>query len=372
MAEYTVDVDNTLRPTVWKDGVIVPASTGQQASSYRPECPAPVASFTASAVSGNFPLTVNFTDTSTNNPSSWLWDFGDGNTSTLQNPSHTFTTPAEFTVTLTVDNECGTATHSIVITTISPYLPAGAWWEFEENDGTFQFLDSTGNGNHLTTSPATSALSVAGGIANRAHYRGGDGVPFADRKIYIPRSNTRFDFGLSDSFTVGGFFKAKSAMVNFWGRIIIGRSGSIDVSDSLANSAYGFNVYNQDVYFYILENNTTLRVTDPTTLLVDTWYFLVGVVDIPNLVIKAYNNNAFLFGARSILTGVNTTTAQNFTIGTPMANDAVVGVERQFNGYVDKAFLTPKVLSPADISWLYNGGVGRTCAEALTYGIFSP
>jgi PKD repeat protein len=35
-----------------------------------------------------------FTDTSTNTPTSWLWNFGDGNTTTEQNPAHPYTTPA--------------------------------------------------------------------------------------------------------------------------------------------------------------------------------------------------------------------------------------------------------------------------------------
>ena len=38
---------------------------------------------------------------------SWLWDFGDGQTSTLQNPSHVYATPGSYTVTLTVTNSDG-------------------------------------------------------------------------------------------------------------------------------------------------------------------------------------------------------------------------------------------------------------------------
>ena len=55
---------------------------------------APVASFTYS-VSGPFvPVTVNFSNTSTN-AISWMWDFGDGVTSTVQNPSHTYSTAGD-------------------------------------------------------------------------------------------------------------------------------------------------------------------------------------------------------------------------------------------------------------------------------------
>jgi PKD repeat protein len=47
-------------------------------------------------------LTVIFEDTSTGNPDMWFWDFGDGATSLLQNPQHTFDSPLSFAVTLKV------------------------------------------------------------------------------------------------------------------------------------------------------------------------------------------------------------------------------------------------------------------------------
>lgn len=64
--------------------------------------PEPEPEFTANQT-GCFPHTVNFTDNSyawTN--LSYFWDFGDGNTSTLQNPSHTYPSPGNYTVSLTV------------------------------------------------------------------------------------------------------------------------------------------------------------------------------------------------------------------------------------------------------------------------------
>jgi C1A family cysteine protease len=68
--------------------------------------------FTANATAGPIPLTVRFTDTSTENSSSWLWDFGDGQTSTDQNPTHTYTLPGNHTITLSVDDNFSTTTKS--------------------------------------------------------------------------------------------------------------------------------------------------------------------------------------------------------------------------------------------------------------------
>jgi streptogramin lyase len=67
----------------------------------------PVADFTADVTSGDPPLEVVFTDLSTNAPTAWSWDFGDGETSTEQHPTHTYTTDGLYTVTLTAGNDYG-------------------------------------------------------------------------------------------------------------------------------------------------------------------------------------------------------------------------------------------------------------------------
>lgn len=54
-----------------------------------------------------FGTTANFMDGSTANPTSWDWDFGDGNSSTLQNPSHTYASGGTYAVTLKATNACG-------------------------------------------------------------------------------------------------------------------------------------------------------------------------------------------------------------------------------------------------------------------------
>lgn len=62
------------------------------------------ADFTANTTSGCSPVSVNFQDQSSGNVTSYLWDFGNGNTSTKKNPSAIYTQPGTYTVELTVNN----------------------------------------------------------------------------------------------------------------------------------------------------------------------------------------------------------------------------------------------------------------------------
>ena len=81
----------------------------------------PVPIFIASPISGTAPLEVTFTDESTGVPASWSWTFGDGNTSTLQNPTNTYVNDGTYTVSLTEENSLGTNT-----TTMTGYIVVGA------------------------------------------------------------------------------------------------------------------------------------------------------------------------------------------------------------------------------------------------------
>lgn len=69
----------------------------------------PVANFTANTTSTGAQSNIQFNDTSTGNPTSWKWDFGDGKTSTLKNPVHNYTKTGNFSVTLNVTNIAGTS-----------------------------------------------------------------------------------------------------------------------------------------------------------------------------------------------------------------------------------------------------------------------
>jgi len=70
------------------------------------------ANFSASPMLGSFPLTVQFTNNSSGEINNYLWDFGDGTTSTLANPNHTYQNEGVYTVSLTVSGSDGTDTET--------------------------------------------------------------------------------------------------------------------------------------------------------------------------------------------------------------------------------------------------------------------
>ncbi|HPF71630.1 MAG TPA: PKD domain-containing protein, partial [Candidatus Krumholzibacteria bacterium] len=72
-----------------------------------------VAAFAQSDTSGAAPLAVTFTDASTGGVSSWAWDFGDGGTSTEQNPVHEYAAEGVYAVSLIVSNGCSSDTLAV-------------------------------------------------------------------------------------------------------------------------------------------------------------------------------------------------------------------------------------------------------------------
>jgi hypothetical protein len=67
----------------------------------------PVANFSGTPILGTAPLEVSFTDSSTGDVESWAWSFGDGGSSTNQNPTHTYEDPGTYGVILQVTGPGG-------------------------------------------------------------------------------------------------------------------------------------------------------------------------------------------------------------------------------------------------------------------------
>jgi hypothetical protein len=114
------------------------------------EIVAPTAEFSASPTSGVAPLTIQFTDLSSGNPTEWAWDFGDGASSTEQNPLHIYEVAGSFPVSLTATNTAGSDTETKENFFVVSWLPMDASFSANPEVGvaplTVQFTDqSAGN-----------------------------------------------------------------------------------------------------------------------------------------------------------------------------------------------------------------------------------
>jgi PKD repeat protein len=125
ISEYNVETNNHPGLT----GIFVDNNTQAPSritiyTSYSPpNVLTPVAGFSSpSPTTGTAPIAVPMYDSSSNNPTSWSWNFGDGQTSTQQNPVHMYTSPGSYTVSLTATNNAGsnTKTRSSFVSTDSP------------------------------------------------------------------------------------------------------------------------------------------------------------------------------------------------------------------------------------------------------------
>jgi PKD repeat protein/pimeloyl-ACP methyl ester carboxylesterase len=163
----------------------------------------PVAGFTATPTSGYIPITVSFTDTSTNNPTSWAWDFGDGNNATIRNPVHIYSSPGNYTVYLNATNGAGSDTKSKLWYIVGIKAPVSQIGVFRPPAHAF-FLK---NGTKNTT--VTWGLSTDTPVAGDWN---GDGL--ADVGIFRPSvhrfflkngsANTSVTWGLNGDKAVSG------------------------------------------------------------------------------------------------------------------------------------------------------------------------
>lgn len=105
----------------------------------------PQSNFIADVTSGCAPLCINFSDLSTLSPpeviSGWSWNFGDGGTSSVQNPNYCYSTPGVYTVSLTVTSNNGCANTFTINNYITVDPSPTAAFSFTPTDATV--LDPT-------------------------------------------------------------------------------------------------------------------------------------------------------------------------------------------------------------------------------------
>jgi PKD repeat protein len=184
---------------------------------------APTAAFKADVRSGFAPLTVQFNDAS-KLAASWAWDFGDGGTSTLKNPTHVYSSVGKYTVKLTVTNEIGNSekieTDYISVTPLAKLTGGGLLKNGNMEDKgawTEDFLN-TGAGNNPTAiwnATENAPNAGQGGYLLVEGPAAGAGVQYAIyQKVHLSRDSV---------YVFDGAFRDLSANLrNFWTEVYIG------------------------------------------------------------------------------------------------------------------------------------------------------
>lgn len=124
---------------------------------WTPPLIAPVAAFSASSLF-TCTGTVTFTDLSNYQPTSWAWDFGDGNTDTLQNPVHDYLIDGDYSVTLIATNAYGSDTTTLGPITVSVNTPLPVAACTPQSQGSiagFGITSVSVNGNSTTSADAS-------------------------------------------------------------------------------------------------------------------------------------------------------------------------------------------------------------------------
>lgn len=191
----------------------------------------PVASFTSKKMSVPMSLTISFMDTSIGKPTSWYWDFGDGASSTKQNPTHTYSAAGNYTVSLTASNENSTNSTFCVINVF-------------KTTGPFAYV--TGGNNISVIDTATDKvvdiIEIGSGTLEVAVSQDG-------KKVYVTNDgNNVFVIdtitskviatvnGLNSSQRIAITPDGKKAYVANWGSGAVFENGTVSIIDTTTNT----------------------------------------------------------------------------------------------------------------------------------------
>ena len=168
----------------------------------------PVPNFVASPTTGNPPLTVQFTDLSTDNPKAWKWDFGDGQTSKERNPVHVYQSPGSYTVCMEASNEFGAAAtckDGLIKVSEPPQQPAEFYGHITVDGapgkiGTVVEARGPGVETGVASNPITTTLDGAYGTPDSLKVKGS--IKNGDQITFWIKSPGRGEFVQAECYDV--------------------------------------------------------------------------------------------------------------------------------------------------------------------------
>lgn len=249
---------------------------------------------------------------------------------------------------------------------VSLWAKLVAWWEYED------ITVSTPNGNtifdshiggHNFSTPDTVRTAFADTtnekIGNVSLKRVGNVL----HKIFIPRSNTTFDFG-DTSFSIAGWFRV-DADTSFG--FLVGRFYSATGERSYVLDARLASAGVHNAQWTVSGNGTSSTNVSISSAFGSSaeWAFLVAQHDAVADQIRL-SKNAGTETSASFSGGVYASSPANFALGMQVKNNTTGNTDFYGNNSYDGTAVFSDVLTADERSWLYNSGAGRTYAELKT------
>jgi gliding motility-associated-like protein len=233
-------------------------------------------SFLPDIFNGCEPLTVNFQDMSQPNINKWLWNFGDGASSTVNNPTHTYDA-GKYTINLKVESANGCKGEFEIVDLIEAYPKPKAWFEPQPlvttiNDPEIHFSNQTTNGDSWLWDFGDNATGTS---ENPSHIYQNEGVftvwlvATSDKgcvdsvmrdvrvivdEIEVPNIITPNGDGVNDYFVIKNIERVETSTLriyNRWGKKIY--------EASPYKNDWNGNGSADGVYFYELDYTTYFR-----------------------------------------------------------------------------------------------------------------
>lgn len=232
----------------------------------------PTAVAAGSPTSGVKPLAVNFSSSGSSDPEhtvlTYSWNFGDGQTSTAANPSHTYVNTGNYNAQLTVSDGTNNATASVPISVLANANGLVAAYAFEEGSGT-TVSDISGN-------------SIGGYMSNAtwsATGRYGKGVTFGANSMVVVPENPLLD--ITGPLSLEAWVKPTTAATN-WENIIL-KGGPNTALSYILN---GFGMPSLNPSFFV--SPAAAGVFSPAPLPLNAWTHVAGTYD--GSTVKIYTN----------------------------------------------------------------------------------
>jgi len=175
--------------------ITITEDLGESEPPEEPDPNPPVTDFTANRTTGAAPLAIAFTDTSLGTPTSWSWDFGDGNTSVEQNPVKVYETCGRsYTVALNATNDYGSE-----VETKTDYITTSACPPPPEESG----APTTGAVSSLTSRSVTFNAAADYGTTGYFKWGASSGTSYKWRTPNQTYSGTFTDFWYGSPMLTG-------------------------------------------------------------------------------------------------------------------------------------------------------------------------